>query len=392
VTQQPAGLGPDKVAELEKKLADAAAEVARVQAQLAQAQTGQPGQAGQAGTPPPPVGQPLSTTPPPATGAAPGTTIPPVPYGGTGSHTITINGQPIEPGSGNFLQVLQQLSKAGAGAAAPVVVVNGQQVSGGQPVDIAAYLTPEVTQKLHDTLTRLGLDQGVGALLGHPPVPAPPANPTTVAPLAEPPRRGPFTYRLATFDLNVWELFTLVVGAIAGGALWFTVDMAAPIALIAACVVIAVLRARKYVRRIGMLKWGKVATVTNSDETSRGTYYSGTTVQNMVMRQARGWDVTSRLYSGPVSNTSIAYTLDGQNGTVELKGLEYANGVVLADSRKPGRAMVVSQFPYSVKPDETGNYTGTLTAWRWGGVIATLVVEATLVYVTVVAVLDTWFS
>ena len=28
---------------------------------------------------------------------------------------------------------------------------------------------------------------------------------------------------------------------------------------------------------------------------------------------------------------------------------------------------------------------------RWGGVIATLVVEATLVYVTIVAVVDSWF-
>jgi hypothetical protein len=54
--------------------------------------------------------------------------------------------------------------------------------------------------------------------------------------------------------------------------------------------------------------------------------------------------------------------------------------------------MVVSQFPYSVEPDETGNYVGTLSAWRWGGVIATLVVEATLVYVTVVAVMNTWFG
>jgi hypothetical protein len=384
MTQDPTTgqLSADKVAELEKKLADAAAEVARVQAQLTQAR-----QAGE----PPPVGQPLSTTPPPPAGAAPGTTIPPVPYGGTGAHTITINGQQVVPGNGSFLQVLQQLSRAGAGGVAPVVMVNGQQVSGGQPVDLSAYITPEVTQRLHDTLGRLGLDQGMGALFGHPAPPAPAPSPTSVAPLAEPPRHVPFTYRLATFDLNVWELFTLVVGAIAGGALWLSIDMAAPVALIAACVVIAVLRVRKYVRRIGMLKWGKVATVTNSDETSRGTYYSGTTVQNYVMRQARGWDVTSRLYSGPVSVTDIQYTLDGQNGSVKLKGLEYANGVVLADSRKPGRAMVVSQFPYSVKPDESGNFTGTLSAWRWGGVISTIVVEATLVYVTVVAVMDTWF-
>ena len=375
-------LSSDKVAELEKKLADAAAEVARVQAQLTQAQ--------QAGAPPPPTGVPLSTTPPPAPGV-PGTTVPPVPYGG-GMPQITINGQPVVPGSGNFLQSLQQLKAAHAAGMAPIVLVNGQQVSGGQPVDLSAYITPQVTQQLHDALGQLGLDSSMGTLFGHPPVPLAPApSPTSVAPLTDPPRHVPFTFRLATFDLSVWELFILFVGAVAGGFFWITVDYAAPIALIAAVVAIGFFRVRKYHRRIGMLKWGKVATVTNSDEISRGTYYSGTTYQNMYLRQAQGWDVTSRLYSGPASVTTVNYTLDGYNGSLEVKGLPYTNGVVLADSRKPSKAMVVSQFPYSVKPDESGRFVGTLSAWRWGGVIATLVVELTLVYVAVVAAMHTWF-
>jgi hypothetical protein len=137
MTQDPTkagALSSDKVAELEHKLADAAAEVAKVQAQLQQAQ--------HAGDPPPPAGAPISTTPPPSTGV-PGSTIPPVPYDSTGPHTITINGQPVVPGSGNLFQALQQLGKAGG--AVPMVVVNGQQVSGGAPVDISSYLTPEVT-------------------------------------------------------------------------------------------------------------------------------------------------------------------------------------------------------------------------------------------------------
>src|SRR5215213_6861693 len=106
MTQDPthAGLTSDKVAELEHRLADAAAEVAEVQAQLAQAQ--------QAGGPPPPVGQPLGTTPPSGTGV-PGSTIPPVPYAGAGSpHVITINGQQVVPGSGNLAAMLQQITQA----------------------------------------------------------------------------------------------------------------------------------------------------------------------------------------------------------------------------------------------------------------------------------------
>ena len=148
MTQEPthAGLSPDKVAELEHKLADAAAEVARVQAELQQAR--------HPGDPPPPAGAPTSTIPP---------------YAGPGSpHVITINGQQLTPGSGDMLQVLQQLGQAGAaGGAAPVVMVNGQQVSGGQVVDIGSYLTPEVTQRIASSLQSLGLDQQLGAMFGH---------------------------------------------------------------------------------------------------------------------------------------------------------------------------------------------------------------------------------
>jgi hypothetical protein len=383
MTQDPTqgGLSTEKVAELEHKLADAAAEVARVQAQLSQAQ--------HAGDPPPPAGVPLSTTPPPGAGA-PGTTIPSVPYAGMVSpHTITINGQQVLPGSGNLLQMLSQLGQSGG---VPVVMVNGQQVSGGSVADVSKYLTPEVTQRIQSSLSALGLDHGLGAMFGQTGVAGPPPSPISVAPLAEPPRSVPLTFRLATFDLNVWEIFGILIGAVAPMAVWMTSDDALAGALVAGVLVIAFFRVRKYLRRIRILKWGKVATVTNSDEISRGTYYSGTTYQNMFMRQASGWDITSRLYSGPGSTTVVQYSLDGQNGSLKVRGLPYTNGVVLADSRKPTRAMVVSQFPYSVKPDESGRYVGTLSAWRWGGIIATLVFEATLVFVAVEAVLDTWVN
>ena len=147
MTQDHAGLSSDKVAELEHKLADAAAEVARVQAELQQAQ--------HAGDPPPP-----------STGL-PGSTIPPVPYAaaGAGPHVITINGQELTPGSGNLAATLQQLGQASAaaGGAAPVVMVNGQTVS-GQPLNMSAYLTPEVTQQIQTSLHALGLDQSIGAM------------------------------------------------------------------------------------------------------------------------------------------------------------------------------------------------------------------------------------
>jgi hypothetical protein len=66
--------------------------------------------------------------------------------------------------------------------------------------------------------------------------------------------------------------------------------------------------------------------------------------------------------------------------------------VILADSRKQDRALCVSQFPYSVKPGPDGQFTGELSAWKWGGIIATLVVEATVVYLAVASVLGLWVN
>lgn len=363
MTQDPtqAGLSPEKVAELEHRLADAAAEVARVQAQLAQAK------------------------------GEPGSTIPPVPYAGsTSPHTITINGQQVVPGSGNLLQVLQQL---GASGGVPLVMVNGQQVSGGQTLDMGSYLTPNVTQRIASSLQSLGLDQGLGAMFGHPlAAGAPPEPPEAAAGLAEPPRPVPMSYRIATFNLSVYELFILAIGAVAPIALWALFPVVIPAALIAAVLVIGWFRGSRYVKRIGMLKWGKVATVTNNDTLSKGTYYSGLTYNNMRKRTATGWDAKTIWYSGPAYKNKADYVLDGATGSLEWRGLQYQQGIILADSRKPSRAMEVSMFPYSVKPGPDGQLTGELSAWLWGGIISTLVVELTVVYLAVQTVLDLWIN
>jgi hypothetical protein len=378
MTQDPtqSGLSSEKVAELEHKLADAAAEVAKVQAQLAQAQ--------HAGDPAPPAGLPLSTTPPPGAGA-PGTTIPSVPYAGMPSpHVITINGQQVAPGSGNMLQALSQLGQSGG---VPIVMVNGQQVSGAQAADISKYLTPEVTQRIASSLQSLGLDRGLGAMFGQPP--GPPTAPEVLPPLAEPPRHVPFELKLSTFSWSWWEMFGLAIGIAAPIALFLFVPESFSVWLVVAVLVIGWFRVRRY-RRLGLLKHGKVATVTNTEVLSTGTYYSGITYQNMRVPQARGWHVTRSFYSGPATSTRIAYSVDGASGSLTLRGLPYAQGVVLADPRRPDRAAVVSAFPFSMQPGPDGQLVGSLSTWAWLGVICTLVVEATLVFVAADVFWLTW--
>lgn len=370
MTQDPthaSGLSPDQVAALEHRLADAAAEVAQVQAQLAQARVAAPS---------PPV-------------AAPGAAAPPVPYAGTGPHVITIDGREVTPGSGGLTALLQQLTPA-TGVGAPVVVVNGQTVSGGRPVDLSAYLTPQVTQQIQTSLHELGLDQRLGAMFGHPGVPVAPAAPLSVVALAEPPRHVPLGYRLATFDLSGYELFALLMGLVGPIALWAFQPITIPAGLILAVLAILTFRLRRYRQRIGVLRWGKVATVTANQTLSEGTYYGGVTYQNMRKRHASGWDATTSWYSGPGYRNKVDFTVDGRPGTLTFQGLLYSDGVVLADPREPSRALCVSQFPYPVRPGPDGELTGELPGRMWAGILVTLVVEGGLVALTVLSVLRLW--
>jgi hypothetical protein len=123
---------------------------------------------------------------------------------------------------------------------------------------------------------------------------------------------------------------------------------------------------------------------------SEGTYYSGVTLQNMRVPQACGWRVTRAFYSGPSTTTKIDYSVDGTTGSLLLRGLPYNQGVVLADPRRPGRAAVISQFPFDMEPGPDGQLIGDLSAWSWLGVICTLVLESSLLAVTVLVVLATW--
>jgi hypothetical protein len=218
---------------------------------------------------------------------------------------------------------------------------------------------------------------------------APPA-PTTVDRLAEPPRRVPFAFKMAVFSWSWWEQFGILMGITAPIALWGFVPVAIPAGFIAALATIGFLRGRRNVRRLALLKWGKVATVDRSSELSRGTYYSGVTYSNMKIPQATGWDVTRDWYSGPASTTEVSYTVDGARGVLKLRGLPYAGGVILADPRKPSVALCVSSFPYSVKPDVNGELVGRLRARMWVGIVATIVIEAALVLGAVFSATQLW--
>lgn len=303
-----------------------------------------------------------------------------------------------QTGDDRVARLEQQLAEATAQVAQ--VRAELHEVKGTSPhVDLDQVLGPAQAERIRSALTQLGasgqlaqsgMADRLAGLFGPSAGAAPSPAPGTVGRLAEPPRRVPFAFRMAAFSWSWWELFGVIMGITAPIALWGFVPTAIPAGFIAAVATIAFLRGRKNLTRGALLRWGKVATVSDADELSRGTYYSGMTYNNMIVPQATGWDVTRRYYSGPASVTEVRYTLDGVAGVLKLRGLPYAGGVILADSRKPSVALCVSSFPYAVKPDADGELVGHLRARAWVGIVATLLLEGTLVIGAVFSAAQLW--
>jgi hypothetical protein len=175
-TPTPASPTPEgaKVTELEQRLADAAAEVARVQAELSQARAADPNH--------PQV---------------------PVPYDGH-APVVMINGQQVPAGqavdvsamlggmfagtpTGAALEAAASTPGAQVVSIPPVISVNGQVYGAGQPVDLASVIGPEALTQVRSSLEQLGLGGFVGMLGGA----APAVLGSAAPPAAGTPTPGP---------------------------------------------------------------------------------------------------------------------------------------------------------------------------------------------------------
>lgn len=150
MTQPPSPTPGPTVAELEKQLAEAAAQVAKVQAELSQARAADPN---------------LPDVPVPYAGNAP---------------VVMINGQQVPAGQAVDISAMLGGFFGGAGAAGgsqvvnipPVVTVNGQVVSSGQPIDLASVVGPEALAQIRSSLDQLGLGGQLAGLFGTPATPS----------------------------------------------------------------------------------------------------------------------------------------------------------------------------------------------------------------------------
>jgi hypothetical protein len=190
-----------KVSDLEKQLADAAAHVAKVQAELSAARAADPNH--------PQIAVPYS-------GNAPG---------------VMINGQQVPAGQAIDLSAMLGGIFGGAGAAGaaaaggqgvqipPVVSLNGQVVSGGQqPMDLSAILGAEGAAHVRNSLEQLGLGGQFAGLFGS----ASPAMSASPAPsFAQPGAAQALPYTSTPGEITssgskalMWFAAVLVIGLI----------------------------------------------------------------------------------------------------------------------------------------------------------------------------------
>lgn len=199
-------------------------------------------------------------------------------------------------------------------------------------------------------------------------------SPGTVDRLEEPPRSVPLGYRLAAVNLGIVEAFLLFMLAVSPLAVWLLVPSTIPVALVVATAAVLAVRVRRYRRIVPVLRHGEVAVVEVGEVTS-----TSTTMTNMPLRGARGWDSRIRMYSGSSFRTELRYTVGGRQGTHTVRGRPYEGGVVLADPRSPDRALCITELPFAARPDVDGRWLGRLPAGVWIGVLCTWAVIGLLV-------------
>lgn len=192
-------------------------------------------------------------------------------------------------------------------------------------------------------------------------------SPAGENPLAAPPRHVPLAFLAAAFSWRWWEAWAFFMVAVAPIALWMGIPWTGTVAFTLTLAVAVYLRLRRDFAYYRLLRGGVVADDVRLRSDSTGTYYSGVTYQNVRMAVAHGWQVEREWYSGPGTKSVLDFTVQGTPGTVTLHGLPYEDGVILADPQHPNAAKCVSEFPYDLDRDASGNWVGAVATRVWVG-------------------------
>ena len=126
-----------------------------------------------------------------------------------------------------------------------------------------------------------------------------------------------------------------------------------------------VFRYRRIASGVSMLRWGVIAHVETVDTALRGD-------RNLRLAHATGWNVQRRWYTGPLTESTVRYRAGDARGHLFVRGLPFTTGVVLAHSKQPASAMVISDFPCDLQLDGKGRWAATFPQGFWRQASATV--------------------
>ncbi len=181
-----------------------------------------------------------------------------------------------------------------------------------------------------------------------------------------PPHRVPSTAALAAATAwNRREAYWFLIAVIVPAACWSRYPALVPYMFAIVLLGALVLRCRRIGQWMSMLRWGVIADVETVDTALRGD-------RNLRLAHATGWNVQRRWYTGVVTESAVRYRVGDSCGHLFVRGLPFTTGVVLAHSKQPAAAMVISDFPCDLQLDGKGRWAASFPQGFWRQALATV--------------------
>lgn len=172
-------------------------------------------------------------------------------------------------------------------------------------------------------------------------------------------------------DWDWRESYVILLAFVVPGALLVRVPILFPVVAVA----LVVLGVGRRVHRISgwwrLLRSGQVVAVDSVGATS-------TKSGNIRLSHATGWRVHRGWYTGEIVDSALTYIVSGEQRTLEIRGLPYTSGIVLAHPTRP-EARCVSAFPFDIRLRDDDRWSVTVPRQFWAGAAATTVLYGALV-------------
>lgn len=190
-------------------------------------------------------------------------------------------------------------------------------------------------------------------------------------------RRVPLLVPVAGILRWDWrESYAVLLAVVVPGALLVRVPILFPI--LAVGLVLAGIGLRVY--RISgwwrLLRSGQVVPVDS-------VRASATKNGNVLLSHATGWRVQRGWYTGEIVDSVLAFTISDVHRSLEIHGLPYTSGIVLAHPTRP-EAQCVSAFPFDIALRDDNRWSVTVPRGFWTGGTATVVLYGMLVLAAVI--------